>query len=145
MTGKVSDPASQGVDPAVLDQALKYLESACGDQGISQVVVICHGYLIWAGADIDNVHNIWSCSKSFTSTVLGLLIDDGLCTLDDKAVKYLPSIDDQYSTYGKITLRHFATMTSGYDGGGDQSKTPFTPTKPLFKPGEKVSATGTRP
>ena len=53
-----------------------------------------------------------------------------------------PSIDDQYSTYGKITLRHFATMTSGYDGGGDQSKTPFTPTKPLFKPGEKVSLLG---
>ena len=90
MTGKFPTQPRRELTRAVLDQALKYLESACGDQEISQVVVICHGYLIWAGADIDNVHNIWSCSKSFTSTVLGLLIDDGLCTLDDKAVKYLP-------------------------------------------------------
>jgi hypothetical protein len=28
-------------------------------------------------------------------------------------------------------------MTSGYDGGGDQSSTPFNPTSPLFSPGTK--------
>src|SRR5205807_4710072 len=35
-----------------------------------------------------------------------------------------------------VTLRHFASMTSGYDAiGGDQSATPFVPGKPLFPPG----------
>ena len=40
--------------------------------------------------------------------------------------------------YGDVTLRHFATLTSGYDAvGGDQSSTPFNPTTPLFPTGTK--------
>ena len=37
------------------------------------------------GTNIDHVHGVWSCTKSFTSTVLGLLIDDGKCSLDTRA------------------------------------------------------------
>ena len=44
---------------------------------MSELVIIRNGYLIWGGSDIDHQHGVWSCTKSFTSTVLGLLIDDG--------------------------------------------------------------------
>ena len=53
---------------------------------------------------------------------------------------YVPELAKDYP---EVRLRHFATMTSGYDGEGgtykldmlDGSETPFVPTKPLFPPG----------
>jgi len=137
-------PESQGVDSAKLDAAMQYLAEAFKDTGgIREAVVIRNGYMIWKGDDVDRMHSIWSASKSFSSTVLGLLIDDGKCTLDTLAHKHVPELAELYPT---VTLRHFATMTSGYDGEGggygqndplDGSKTPFDPTTPLFAPGEK--------
>ncbi|MCD4710898.1 MAG: beta-lactamase family protein, partial [Bacteroidales bacterium] len=133
-------PESQNVDSQKLDDAMSYLAGECGAAGTDQVVVIRNGYMIWKGSDIDNMHNVWSTSKSFTSTVLGLLTDDGKCTLDTYAGDYLSDLSSQYPD---IKLRHFASMTSGYDGvnHGDespcQSKTPFDPTIPHFSPGSK--------
>ena len=103
--------------------------------------------LLWQGPDIDKVHGIWSCTKSFTSTVLGLLVDDGKCTADSLAKDYLPELADAYPD---IKLRHFATMTSGYRAVGDEprggyrhgpSTTPFRPAEtPLFSPPGSVYA-----
>ncbi|MFQ5810429.1 MAG: serine hydrolase domain-containing protein [Armatimonadota bacterium] len=137
-------PASQRVDPQKLDAAMEYLAEAFKDTGgIRETVVIRNGRMIWQGEDIDRRHSIWSASKSYASTVLGLLIDDGKCTLDTPAKDIIPELAERYPT---VTLRHFATMTSGYDaeGGGygksdplDGSKTPFDPTTPLFAPGAR--------
>ncbi len=134
-------PESQGVDSATLQQALDYLRENAGRDGIREVVVIRNGRLIWKGNNIDHQHGVWSCTKSFTSTVLGLLIDDGKATLDTAAMKYLPAMS---KTFPGVTLRHFTTMTSGYYAVGDEplgtyahgpSPTWWLPAdKPLFAP-----------
>ena len=138
-------PYSQGVDPAKLDDALKYLEGYCGEDGIREVVVIRNGYMIWKGDNVDKQHSTWSIGKSFTSTALGLLIEDGLCTLDDFACKYEPLLSGKYS---RVKLRHFNTMTSGYDAPkglrwikpvpefGDWSPAPYVQGAPLVAPGK---------
>jgi hypothetical protein len=133
-------PESQGVDSGKLNAAMSYLASKCGSQGTSQAVVIRNGYMIWKGSDIDNDHNVWSTTKSFTSTVLGLLIEDGKCTLDTYAKDFHSALASEYPD---VKLRHFATMTSGYDGmnhrgeSACQSHTPFEPAPPHFPPGSK--------
>ncbi len=141
-------PENQGVDSEKLNAALEYLESEGGFDGIREVVVIRNGYMIWKGDNIDNKHNIASITKAFTSTCLGLLIDDGKCKLTDLAKDYESRLDCEYPEYAKITLRHFANMTSGYDGEGggygekdpyDGSDTPFVPTVPAFPPGTMYS------
>jgi len=141
-------PESQGVDSAKLNAALAYLESQSGSSGITEVMVIRNGYLIWKGNNIDYKHNIASISKIFTSTCHGLLIDDGRCTLDDLAKDYESRFDCEYAEYGNITLRHLANFTSGYDAVGgtygsqdpyDGSSTPFVPTTPAFAPGAMYS------
>jgi CubicO group peptidase (beta-lactamase class C family) len=96
---------------------------------------------VWKGANIDKIHGIWSLTKSFTSTVLGLLIDDDRVTLETPTKEYISGMSKTYST---ITLRDFTTMTSGYYAIGDEprgsyrhgpSRTPFKPgDKPLFAP-----------
>jgi len=134
-------PESQGLDFAKLKEALDYLAENSGSDGIKEMVIIRNGYLIWRGDSIDKVHGVWSLTKSFTSTTLGLLVDDAKCTLDTLAMDYIP---DMAKTYPAIALRHFTTMTSGYYAVGDKptgsyvhgpSKTPFKPAHtPLFSP-----------
>jgi len=126
-------PKSQGVNPDKLNQAIVYLADQCGEHKTDQVVVIRNGYMIWKGNDIDNIHNVWSCSKSFTSTVLGLFIDEHKCRLDTKAKDHVSSLQMKYPD---VSLLHFATMTSGYDAiGGAQTNTPYQPEIPLYKAG----------
>lgn len=137
-------PESQGVDSAGLKEAINYLHANAGGAGASEVAVIRNGYMIWKGSNIDHKHTINSGTKTFTTTVLGLLIQDGKLALDTSAVTYLPALDDAYPSYAGITFRHLATMTSGYDGEkgiitsdmewGDPARY-LIPAAPLFEPG----------
>ena len=139
-------PASQNVDPDKLEEAVQFLKANSGRDGIDELAIVRNGYLIWYGQNIDKVHGVWSVTKSFTSTVLGLLIEDGKCTLDTLAQTYIPSLA---LSYPDVTLRHLTTMTSGYRALGDEplggykngpSRTPFLPSpQPLFAPGEKFA------
>ncbi len=129
---ETATPESEGVHPKRLEKALAYLSRRSGKDGISETVLIRNGRLLWQGENAAVAHNVWSCTKAFTSTVLGLLIDRGTCSLETFACEHLESLADMYP---KVTLRHFATMTSGYNGGGDQSRFPFKPSEPLFAPG----------
>lgn len=134
-------PESQGVDPGKLKEAVALLDRTVGSNGVHELVIIRNGRMIWHGDDIDKVHGVWSFTKSFTSTVCGLLIDDGKCTLETKAMDFLP---DMAATYPTVTIRQFATMTSGYRAIGDEpqgkykhgpSNTPYKPNpEPLFTP-----------
>jgi len=136
-----TEPEAQGVDSAKLKAAVSYLKDNSGPDGVKELVIIRNGRMIWKGADIDKMHGVWSLTKSFTSTALGLLIDDNKATLDTLAKDYVPSMA---AVYSDVTLRHFTTMTSGYYAVGDKSsggykhgpsRTPFKPAPtPLFKP-----------
>lgn len=127
-----SSPEAQGIDSERLENAMRYLNENCGPQGTSQAMVIVNGFIIWKGNDIYNEHYVWSCAKSFTSTILGLLIDDGKCTLDSYGKDYDANLTVHYPN---LRLRHFVTMTSGYNAiGGDQSGIPFDAAPPLYAP-----------
>jgi CubicO group peptidase (beta-lactamase class C family) len=138
---KEATPESQGIDSTRLNAAVSYLKNNSGRDGVKELLIIRNGYMIFKGTNIDKVHGIWSLTKSFTSTVLGLLIDDGRATLDTRAKDY---VSGMAATYPTVTLRHFTTMTSGYYAVGDEprgsykhgpSPTPFKPAdKPLFTP-----------
>jgi CubicO group peptidase (beta-lactamase class C family) len=125
-------PESQGVSSDKLEEALGYLASICHADGVRQTMVIRNGYLIWKGDDINKVHDVFSCTKTFTSTVLGLLISDKKCSLATLARDWVPSLNRYYP---ELTLLHFTTLTSGYESFN--RKWPFDPSKPLFKPGSR--------
>lgn len=146
-TWQEASPESQGVSTSRLHAAFSYLR---GYLTIDETVVIRHGYMIWRGDDIARRRNVQSCTKSVVSTLLGELISDGRLTLSTKVATFVPTIDDQYSTYHSITFRHFATMTSGYDmadlpsgydcdaqGRCDQNQYRLAPRPPLFSPGTR--------
>lgn len=140
-----ASPASQGLDPAKLAAAVDYLDGELKEYGgAGTVFIVRSGYVIWAGPECDRQYQIFSATKSFTSTVLGLLIDDGKVALRTPARELDPALAGWYPS---VTLRHFATMTSGYDSAGgsyefdDQQRGdawhPGPPAPPLFPPGSK--------
>ncbi|RJP29363.1 MAG: class A beta-lactamase-related serine hydrolase [Candidatus Omnitrophota bacterium] len=114
---QTATPESQGINPQTMDNALHYLATNSSGVGTDEMVIIRNGYLIWQGSKADQVHVLYSCTKTFTSTVLGLLAMDGIVDIDDYAVRYFPALVDHYPDYAGIKLSHLATMTSGYDGG----------------------------
>jgi CubicO group peptidase (beta-lactamase class C family) len=142
---QVATPESQGVDPDRLKAAVEYLADALHDWGDADTLfIVRNGRVVWAGPACDQEYQIFSATKSFTSTCLGLLIEDGQCSLDTRAAGYTPALAAQYPD---VTLRHFATMTSGYDAAPVQYETdadgkgdswiPDPPAAPLFAPGTR--------
>lgn len=140
-TWEEASPESQGLNSGRLAEAVRFLEANAGSDGVRELVIVRHGRILWKGDNIDRRHGVWSCTKSFTSTVLGLLVEDAKCTVDAPAARWVPSLAPHYPA---LTLRHFTTMTSGYRAVGDEptgsyrhgpSSTPFQPSpQPLFTP-----------
>ncbi|SEJ60963.1 CubicO group peptidase, beta-lactamase class C family [Cyclobacterium xiamenense] len=136
----LASPESQGLHSGRLTEAIRYLEENSGSDGVKELLIVRNGYLVWEGEAVDKVHGVWSVTKSFTSTALGLLIADGKASLATLAHEIAPDMGEHYP---QVTLAHFATMTSGYRAEGDEprglythgpSTTPFIPGPPLFTP-----------
>jgi len=64
------------------------------------------------GVGPETEHSLWSASKSYTVTVLGVALREGVIkSLDDKVETYAPQF--QGTGYGAVSLRHAAMMSSG--------------------------------
>ena len=87
-----STPERQGISSkAILD----FVETA--DQQIDTMnsfILVRHGSVVaegwWAPYDAATPHILYSLSKSFTSTAVGLAISEGKMSLDDQVLKYFP-------------------------------------------------------
>lgn len=71
----------------------------------------------WAGHDKDELHVMWSASKSLTSIAVGFCVDAGLLSVDDKVVKFfkedeLPEVRHEYLE--NMTVKNLLTMASGW-------------------------------
>lgn len=137
-------PESQGVDSKKLQAAVDYLGEHAGRDGVKRMVIVRNGRIIWRGPEAAKAQGVWSVTKAFTSTAHGLLIEDGKCALDTLAKDFNPALAEHYPT---VTLRHFATMTSGLDGEGGSydwddrrrgdRNALVEPLAPFFPPGTK--------
>jgi CubicO group peptidase (beta-lactamase class C family) len=110
-------PESLGVDSAILNNALSFFRSNSGGVGTDEIVIVRNGYIIWQGPSVNTIHEVFSVTKTFTSTLLGVLVTDKKLNIDDLAVNYFPELDDGHEgqeEYRIIRFRDLATMTAGY-------------------------------
>jgi CubicO group peptidase (beta-lactamase class C family) len=112
-------PESQGVSSAAL---LDFIETA--DQKIdtmNSVMVVRHGQVIaegwWTPYDADTRHAMFSLSKSFTSTAVGLAIEDGKFSLDDPMLKFFPDLApaEPPERLKQMRVRDLLIMSTGHD------------------------------
>lgn len=72
----------------------------------------------WAnGHTPDELHILWSASKTFTALAVGFAVQDGLLSVDDCIEKFfsdeeLP--DNRNELFSTITVKHLLTMSSGF-------------------------------
>ena len=96
---RVSAPEQQGVNSELLIRVLNYIERE--DIGANSVVVIRNGQLVMEAYFYpfrrNARHNIYSCTKSFTSALLGIAIADGyIDELDHQVLDFFPERTFEY-------------------------------------------------
>ena len=84
-------PEAVGVSGAVIEKFFNDIEE--NDYNIHSFMVLRHGKVIseWHAAPYhaDQLHMLYSASKTVMGLAVGLAVDDGLLTVDDKVSKFL--------------------------------------------------------
>ncbi|HZB45918.1 MAG TPA: serine hydrolase domain-containing protein, partial [Pyrinomonadaceae bacterium] len=87
-----STPERQGISSAAV---LAFVEAA--DREVDQMhsfMLVRHGQVVaegwWSPYDARTPHVLYSLSKSFTSTAVGLAVAEGKLSLDDEVLKFFP-------------------------------------------------------
>jgi CubicO group peptidase (beta-lactamase class C family) len=120
-----SPPSAQGVDALGLLALVDALEA--DDHDPHSLLVARHGHVVaqgwWAPYAPERVQLVYSLSKSFTATAVGLLVDEGRLSLDQPVLDLLPPGDlpagvEVPDRYRRLTLGHCLTMATGHDGEG---------------------------
>ncbi len=87
-----SSPEAQGVSSAAV---LSFVEAADRDiDSMNSFMLLRHGHVVaegwWSPYNARSPHTLFSLSKSFTSTAVGLAIAEGRLGLDDPVLKFFP-------------------------------------------------------
>ncbi|MDD4796383.1 MAG: serine hydrolase, partial [Eubacteriales bacterium] len=87
-----STPEREGVPSKAIE---KYLRALVGQQlAMHSVMFVRHGKILseayFKPFGPQFRHRLYSCSKSFTSIAIGLLVERGLLRLDDECVRFFP-------------------------------------------------------
>lgn len=115
----VSDPSAQGVDASAVLRLIDALEAHPQIEPHS-LMLLRHGSVVargwWAPYGADRPQLLYSLSKSFTSTALGIAIDEGLVSLDDTVISHFPELADEVTDprSRRMLVRHVAAMASGH-------------------------------
>ena len=70
----------------------------------------------WGSMTADRLATVFSVSKSITSLMCGIAVDDGyIHSIDDAVTQYLPELKKKDPMWQKLTIRHLLDMRSGLD------------------------------
>ena len=122
------DPGDVGLDAGSLEQARDYALKGEGAGMITR-----GGVRVLAWGDLAQRFDIKSSTKSIGMMAMGLALKDGLAGLDDLAIDHLadvglpPESNAKTGWRERITLRHLATHTAGFDKGGTCLEMTFEP------------------
>ena len=79
-------------------------------------MLLRHGYVVsegwWTPYIPERPHMLFSLTKSFTSTAIGLLVGEGRVSLDDRVVSFFPEDTPPEVTpnLAAMTIRHLLMM-----------------------------------
>ncbi len=113
-----SAPEAQGVSSAGL---LAFIEAA--DQQIDAMhsfMLVRHGQVLaegwWAPYDARSNHELYSLSKSFTSTAVGLAVAEGRLSVDDLVLKFFPedAPAEPSANLKMMRVRDLLSMSAGH-------------------------------
>lgn len=116
---------------------------------LHSVMLLRHGKVVaegwWDPYAAGLTHSMYSTSKSFTATAVGLAVGEGRLRVDDKVISFFQEIvpDPMPPHLSELTVKHLLTMTVGHDpdpsqvipGGSDTWVKAFLATPIVKEPG----------
>jgi CubicO group peptidase (beta-lactamase class C family) len=113
-----SRPEAQGVSPAgilaFVDEASHKIDS------LHSFMLVRHGHVVaecwWDPYTAKSRHELYSLSKSFTSTAVGLAIAEGKISLDDPVLKFFPddAPEEQSGNLKAMRVHDLLRMSTGH-------------------------------
>lgn len=110
-------PEAQGIAAAAVLQFVEALDRQVHE--LHSFMLLRHGAVVaegwWTPYHADDPHALYSVSKSFTATAVGLAVSEGHFSLSDPVVSFFP----EYGIFGRddflasMTVEHLLTMTTG--------------------------------
>ena len=141
-----SAPEAQGIDS---EAVLNFLETAERQiDALHSFMLIRHGRVVaegwWAPYAADRRHELYSLSKSFTATAVGLAVAEGKLSLDDTVLGHFPgeAPADPGVNLKAMRLRDLLSMSTGHEkepptSPAQVSVQTFLAQPVLFKPGTR--------
>ncbi|XSG77336.1 serine hydrolase domain-containing protein [Herpetosiphon llansteffanensis] len=111
-------PEQQGIASAGLLRFIEALDSQIHD--LHSVMLLRHGAVVaeawWSPYEAERPHLLFSLSKSFTATAVGLAIDEGYFSLNDLVIGFFPAetpplVSDLLAA---MQVKHLLTMATGH-------------------------------
>ena len=86
------------------------------DRNVTSLLVLKNGVIVaedyYQGTQADDLRISWSVAKSFLSTLMGVLVDEGaIASITDPVISYAPSLAS--SAYADATIKDVLQMSSG--------------------------------
>jgi CubicO group peptidase (beta-lactamase class C family) len=118
-TWGLSTPEEQGMSSAILLKMKQHVKAHLPN--LKGVLVIKNKHIVYEeyrnSSYTNQLHMNYSCTKSFSSALIGIAIDKGFIKdTHERLIDLLPEYADLLSQGGKdtIKLKHLLTMTSGF-------------------------------
>lgn len=143
-----SAPEAVGVSSAAVGAFLDGIDAAGIE--LHSVMLLRHGSVLaegwWAPYERDDLHLVYSISKTFTSSAVALAVAEGLLDVDDLVVSSFPHLDPTGldPKVARMRVRHLLTMSTGHHADtldrlraapGDDPVTSFLALVPEEEPG----------
>lgn len=116
----VLSPVEKGVSAKAISEAIESIRAEHGLE-LHSFLMLREGSLIWEeyfrDGEANRAHPLYSVSKSFLSTAIGLSEAQGLLSLDDTLYSYFPEHEALCDGEAKrrIKLKHLLMMGSGFE------------------------------
>ena len=116
-----STPEAQGIPSVAIQNFLAAAEKS--GQEFHGFMVVRHGHVVsegwWSPFAKELKHTLYSLSKSFTSTAVGMCVADGKLTVEDSVLSFFPEYApaEVSDNLAAMKVKHLLTMNTGHDVG----------------------------
>ena len=115
-----STPEQQGIDSAAVADFVEALDTEIED--VHGLMVLRHGHVVaegwWAPYRPEFIHTLFSLSKSFASTGIGLALAEGRLSVHDQVISFFPDAVPEEPTWRLEAMRvsDLLSMSTGHIG-----------------------------
>jgi CubicO group peptidase (beta-lactamase class C family) len=118
---KRSRPEAEGISSSAVLEFIRAVEQHTHPlDSVQGFILLRHGNVAaegwWTPYGPQSPHSLYSLSKSFTATAIGLAVQEGLLTVDDRVLQFFP--DDAPANPSEnlkaMCVRHLLSMNTGH-------------------------------